>query len=175
MGGEYDDLSRRLRHTIRPQGFEKWVSKRGSKKAPSSNLFDGYVKAAMSFKGVCDDEAALKNWRVWRDICVKKYEMEYSNTYTSSSSPLGAKPFSSSLSLPCLRSALHHSDSSRTYPDVVKVTLKTHEPSGAATFAFRLADAISSAWDSVIVKGGRGRSGRRRFCMRVRGMCWLRR
>ncbi|KAJ3506861.1 hypothetical protein NLJ89_g6629 [Agrocybe chaxingu] len=40
-----------------------------------------------------------------------------------------------------------------TYPDVVKVALKTHEPSGIVTFAFRLAHAISSAWDSVIVKG----------------------
>ena len=40
-----------------------------------------------------------------------------------------------------------------TYPDVVKVALKTHEPSGVVTFAFRLAHAISSAWDVVIVKG----------------------
>lgn len=40
-----------------------------------------------------------------------------------------------------------------TYPDIVKVALKTHEPSGVVTFAFRLAHAISSAWDVVIVKG----------------------
>ena len=40
-----------------------------------------------------------------------------------------------------------------TYPDVVKVALKTHEPSGIVTFAFRLAHVISSAWDVVIVKG----------------------
>ncbi|KAF8817165.1 arginyl-tRNA synthetase [Phlegmacium glaucopus] len=40
-----------------------------------------------------------------------------------------------------------------TYPDVVKVALKTHEPSGVVTFAFRLAHVISSAWDVVIVKG----------------------
>jgi len=40
-----------------------------------------------------------------------------------------------------------------TYPDVVKVALKTHEPSGVVTFAFRLAHAISSAWELVIVKG----------------------
>ncbi|KAL0960245.1 hypothetical protein HGRIS_011877 [Hohenbuehelia grisea] len=40
-----------------------------------------------------------------------------------------------------------------TYPDVVKVALKTHEPSGVVTFAFRLAHAISSAWDTVVVKG----------------------
>ena len=40
-----------------------------------------------------------------------------------------------------------------TYPDVVKVALKTHEPSGIVTYAFRLAHVISSAWDVVIVKG----------------------
>lgn len=40
-----------------------------------------------------------------------------------------------------------------TYPDVVKVALKTHEPSGVVTFAFRLAHAISSAWETVVVKG----------------------
>ena len=40
-----------------------------------------------------------------------------------------------------------------TYPDVVEVALKTHEPSGIVTFTFRLAHAISTAWDSVIVKG----------------------
>ncbi|KAF9474144.1 hypothetical protein BDN70DRAFT_924775 [Pholiota conissans] len=40
-----------------------------------------------------------------------------------------------------------------TYPDSVKVALKTHEPSGVVTFAFRLAHAISDACDSVIVKG----------------------
>ena len=40
-----------------------------------------------------------------------------------------------------------------TYPDVVKVALKTHEPSGVVTFAFRLSHAISSAWETVIVKG----------------------
>lgn len=40
-----------------------------------------------------------------------------------------------------------------TYPDVVNVALKTHEPSGVVTFAFRLAHVISSAWEEVIVKG----------------------
>lgn len=40
-----------------------------------------------------------------------------------------------------------------SYPDVVKTALKTHEPSGVVTFAFRLSHAISSAWDVVIVKG----------------------
>ena len=40
-----------------------------------------------------------------------------------------------------------------TYPDVVRVALRTHEPSGVVTFAFRLAHAISSAWETVVVKG----------------------
>ncbi|KII87970.1 hypothetical protein PLICRDRAFT_111845 [Plicaturopsis crispa FD-325 SS-3] len=40
-----------------------------------------------------------------------------------------------------------------TYPDVVKVALKTHEPSGVVTFAFRLSHAISSAWETLVVKG----------------------
>ncbi|KAF9522777.1 hypothetical protein CPB83DRAFT_863959 [Crepidotus variabilis] len=40
-----------------------------------------------------------------------------------------------------------------SYPDVVKVALKTHEPSGVVTFAFRLSHAISGAWEEVIVKG----------------------
>jgi len=40
-----------------------------------------------------------------------------------------------------------------SYPDVVKTALRTHEPSGVVTFAFRLSHAISSAWEAVIVKG----------------------
>ncbi|TFK85987.1 arginyl-tRNA synthetase [Polyporus arcularius HHB13444] len=40
-----------------------------------------------------------------------------------------------------------------SYPDVVKTALKNHEPSGIVTFAFRLSHAISSAWETVIVKG----------------------
>ncbi|KAI0641457.1 arginyl-tRNA synthetase [Trametes meyenii] len=40
-----------------------------------------------------------------------------------------------------------------SYPDVVKTALKTHEPSGIVTFGFRLSHAISSAWETVIVKG----------------------
>ncbi|KAM5541671.1 hypothetical protein V8D89_004652, partial [Ganoderma adspersum] len=40
-----------------------------------------------------------------------------------------------------------------SYPDVVKTALKTHEPSGIVTFAFRLSHAISSAWETVMVKG----------------------
>ncbi|KAJ7677323.1 hypothetical protein B0H17DRAFT_1079373 [Mycena rosella] len=40
-----------------------------------------------------------------------------------------------------------------TYPDVVKVALKTQEPSGVVTYAFRLSHAISSAWEVLVVKG----------------------
>ncbi|KAF8878990.1 hypothetical protein CPB84DRAFT_1852228 [Gymnopilus junonius] len=40
-----------------------------------------------------------------------------------------------------------------TYPDVVNIALKTHEPSGVVTFAFKLVHAILTAWDRVIVKG----------------------
>lgn len=40
-----------------------------------------------------------------------------------------------------------------TYPDVVKVAMKTHEPSGVVTFGMKLAHAISSAWETVVVKG----------------------
>lgn len=40
-----------------------------------------------------------------------------------------------------------------SYPDVVKTALKTQEPSGVVTFSFRLAHAISSAWETVVVKG----------------------
>ena len=42
------------------------------------------------------------------------------------------------------------------YPDVVRTALRTHEPSGVVTFAFRLAHAISSAWETVVVKGEAG-------------------
>ncbi|KAH9930170.1 arginyl-tRNA synthetase [Amylocystis lapponica] len=40
-----------------------------------------------------------------------------------------------------------------SYPDVVKTALRTHEPSGVVTYAFRLSHAISSAWETVVVKG----------------------
>ena len=40
-----------------------------------------------------------------------------------------------------------------TYPDVVRTALRTHEPSGVVTFAFRLAHAVSSALETVVVKG----------------------
>ena len=43
-----------------------------------------------------------------------------------------------------------------TYPDVLDVALKAHEPSGVVTFAFKLAHAISAALQSIIVKGGFG-------------------
>lgn len=40
-----------------------------------------------------------------------------------------------------------------SYPDIIKTALKTSEPSGVVTFAFRLSHAISSAWEILIVKG----------------------
>ncbi|KAL4251407.1 class-I aminoacyl-tRNA synthetase family protein [Abortiporus biennis] len=40
-----------------------------------------------------------------------------------------------------------------SYPDVVKKALTTHEPSNVVTFCFKLGHAISSAWETVIVKG----------------------
>jgi arginyl-tRNA synthetase len=40
-----------------------------------------------------------------------------------------------------------------SYPDVVRTALRTREPSGVVTFAMRLAHAIASAWDAVLVKG----------------------
>lgn len=39
-----------------------------------------------------------------------------------------------------------------SYPDVVKVAMKTREPSGVVTFMFRLAHAISGAWEVLPVK-----------------------
>ncbi|KAI0729834.1 arginyl-tRNA synthetase [Fomitopsis betulina] len=40
-----------------------------------------------------------------------------------------------------------------TYPHVVQMTLKKHEPSEVVTFAFRLAHAIMAAWQPILVKG----------------------
>jgi arginyl-tRNA synthetase len=53
-----------------------------------------------------------------------------------------------------------------SYPDVVKTALKTHEPSGVVTFAFRLAHAISSAWETLVVKGEEDRE-------KARARLWL--
>ena len=39
------------------------------------------------------------------------------------------------------------------YPDVVRTALRTHEPSGVVTFAFKLVHAISRAWETVVVDG----------------------
>ncbi|GAA5905592.1 hypothetical protein JCM6882_008722 [Rhodosporidiobolus microsporus] len=40
-----------------------------------------------------------------------------------------------------------------SYPDVVRSALKTLEPATICTYAFRLCHAISSAWETLIVKG----------------------
>ena len=73
-------------------GYEKYGSQSELKKDAIKHLFDIYVKvneeaeddrsvqvkAAKWFKRMEDgDETALKNWRVWREMCVKKYEQEY--------------------------------------------------------------------------------------------------
>ena len=39
-----------------------------------------------------------------------------------------------------------------TYPDMMRMALRSHEPSEVVTFAFRHAHAISSAWETVVVK-----------------------
>jgi len=60
-----------------------------------------------------------------------------------------------------------------THPDVVRTALRTHEPSGVVTFAFRLAHAISSAWETVVVKGEADVEWLVRGCgfIRVLGTC----
>ena len=40
-----------------------------------------------------------------------------------------------------------------TYPDVVRSALKQYEASTVVTFCFKLFHLISSAWETVIVKG----------------------
>ncbi|GJN88844.1 hypothetical protein Rhopal_001815-T1 [Rhodotorula paludigena] len=40
-----------------------------------------------------------------------------------------------------------------SYPDVVRAALKSLEPATICTFAFRLCHAISSAWETLIVRG----------------------
>ena len=73
-------------------GYEKYGSQSELEKDAIKHLFDVYVKvnkeaeadpsvkeeAAKWFKRMEDgDEDALKNWRVWREMSVKKYEQEY--------------------------------------------------------------------------------------------------
>ena len=73
-------------------GYEKYGSQKELEKDAIKHLFDVYVKvnkeaeadpsvkeeAAKWFKRMEDgDESALSNWRVWREMSVKKYEQEY--------------------------------------------------------------------------------------------------
>ena len=73
-------------------GYEKYGSQSELEKDAIKHLFDVYVKvnkdaeadpsvkveAAKWFKRMEDgDESALKNWRVWREMSMKKYEKEY--------------------------------------------------------------------------------------------------
>ena len=73
-------------------GFEKYGSREELERDAIKHLFDVYVKvnkdadldpnvkveAAKWFKRMEDgDESTLKNWRVWREMSVRKYEEEY--------------------------------------------------------------------------------------------------
>jgi arginyl-tRNA synthetase len=73
-------------------GFEKYGSQEELEKDAIKHLYDVYVKvskdadsdpnvkveAAKWFKRMEDgDESALANWRVWREMSVKKYIEEY--------------------------------------------------------------------------------------------------
>ncbi|KAG8905021.1 glutamine--fructose-6-phosphate transaminase (isomerizing) [Tulasnella sp. 403] len=40
-----------------------------------------------------------------------------------------------------------------SYPDVVRIAIDKHEPSGVVTFCMKLAHLISSAWETLLVKG----------------------
>lgn len=53
------------------------------------------------------------------------------------------------------------------YPDVVKAALKTHEPSAIVTFCFKLTHCISSAWETLIVKGQEEELARSRLWLYV--------
>lgn len=73
-------------------GFEKYGSREALEKDAIKHLYEVYVKvnadaekdpsvreeAQKWFKRMEDgEEEALKNWRVWRELSVKKYEQEY--------------------------------------------------------------------------------------------------
>ena len=73
-------------------GFEKYGSQEALEKNAIQHLLEIYVKvnadaekdpkvredAAAFFKRMEDgDEEALKNWRVWRELSIRKYEEEY--------------------------------------------------------------------------------------------------
>lgn len=73
-------------------GFEKYGSQEALEKDAIKHLFDVYVninkdaesdpnvkiEAAKWFKRMEDgDEEALKNWRVWREMSIRKYAEEY--------------------------------------------------------------------------------------------------
>jgi arginyl-tRNA synthetase len=73
-------------------GFEKYGSEEALQRDAIKHLYDIYVNinkdadsdpgvkaaAAAWFKRMEDsDEDALRNWRVWRELSVKKYEEEY--------------------------------------------------------------------------------------------------
>ncbi|KAG2092416.1 hypothetical protein BD769DRAFT_1521983, partial [Suillus cothurnatus] len=67
-------------------GFEKYGSHEELENDAIKHLYDVYVKRMED-----DDETALVNWRVWREMSVKKYTEEYErlnvsfNVYTGES------------------------------------------------------------------------------------------
>ncbi|TFK66356.1 arginyl-tRNA synthetase [Pluteus cervinus] len=70
--------------------------------------------------------------------------------------PLPSPPSEHLVTHPHLTSSSHARDIAfllGSYPDVVRTALRTNEPSGVVTFAFKLSHAISSAWETVVVKG----------------------
>jgi arginyl-tRNA synthetase len=73
-------------------GFEKYGSEEALQANPIKHLYEIYVQvnkdaaedpsvkaqAAAWFKRMEDgDEEALKNWRIWRALSIKRYEQEY--------------------------------------------------------------------------------------------------
>ncbi|KAG6809752.1 hypothetical protein H0H92_014867 [Tricholoma furcatifolium] len=95
MGRRKDELPWGLGNSVRPhrhRGLEKYGSQEELEKDAIKHLFDVYIKvnkeaegdsnvkveAVKWFKRMEDgDEAALANWRVWRELSVKKYEEQY--------------------------------------------------------------------------------------------------
>jgi arginyl-tRNA synthetase len=87
-----DYLSRYVQFGLIAVGFEKYGSREELEKDAIHHLFEVYVKinkdaetdpevkvkAAAFFKRMEDgDEEALKDWRVWRELSIKKYEEQY--------------------------------------------------------------------------------------------------
>ena len=90
--GQTRDLIRPLQFGLIAVGYEKYGNQEELEKDAIKHLLSIYVKvnadaeqdpsvkaeAAKFFKRMEDgDEEALKNWRVWRELSIKKYAEEY--------------------------------------------------------------------------------------------------